>query len=124
MGQSKTPTQIASLARVHTETVINVLIGIVTREDAPIPSRIAAGLALLDRGWGKPLQKVELEGDQPLQIREIINYIVDPKDPESPIRILDDHRSSRALPEADARGATLGPEAGEPETDDPETRTL
>jgi hypothetical protein len=118
MGQSKTPTQIASLARVHTQTVINVLIGIVTREDAPMPSRIAAGLALLDRGWGKPLQKVELEGDRPAQITEIINYIVDPKDPDSPIRILE--TSSRSLPEVEASEATLVPEAdepGEPESD-------
>jgi len=122
MGQSKTPTQIASLARVHTQTVINVLIGIVTREDAPMPSRIAAGLALLDRGWGKPLQKVELEGDQPLQIREIINYIVDPKDPVSRIRRIG--ASGEALPEVEASDATLVPEAGEEETDDPETGTL
>ena len=88
---------IASMARVYTcETVIKMLISIVAREDvSPIPSRIAAGLALLDRGWGKPLQKVELEGDRPLGITEIINYIVDPKDPDSPIRIL--RRSSQAL---------------------------
>src|SRR5690349_4841914 len=109
MGQSKTPTQIASLARVHTETVIKMLVGIVAREDAPIPSRIAAGLALLDRGWGKPLQKVELEGDRPLGITEIVNYIVDPKDPESPIRILG--AGGQALPAPEAGEATLVPEA-------------
>ena len=50
-GQRKSRIEIASLARAHTNTVINMLVGIVTRDDASPTARIAAGLALLDRGW-------------------------------------------------------------------------
>jgi hypothetical protein len=77
-GQRKSRIEIASLARAHTETVIKVLVGLVTREDVAPAARISAGLALLDRGWGKPLQKIELEQDQP-EIIEIITTIVDPR---------------------------------------------
>ena len=83
-GQRKSRIEIASLARAHTETVINMLIGIVTRDDASPTARIAAGLALLDRGWGKPVQKIELDDDRPGEIGEIIITIVDPKDPDNP----------------------------------------
>jgi hypothetical protein len=83
-GQRKSRIEIASLARAHTETVIKVLVGIVTREDAAPNARIAAGLALLDRGWGKPLQKIELDDDRPGEIGEIVITIVDPKDPDNP----------------------------------------
>ena len=115
-GQRKSAIEIASMARGYTETVIKMLVGMVVREDVSPTVRITAGLALLDRGWGKPLQKVELEGDRPTQITEIINYIVDPKDPDSPIRILG--TGSHTLPEVEASEATLVPEAGD---EDPET---
>jgi len=77
MGKARSRTEIASLARSHTETVIRMLIGIVTREDASPHPRIAAGLALLDRGWGKALQKVVLEEDRP-PIR-IVRTFIEPK---------------------------------------------
>lgn len=83
-GQRKSRTEIASLARGYTETVIKVLAGLVTREDVAPTARIAAGLALLDRGWGKPTQKVEVDDDRP-RIIEIVNTIIDPRpNPELP----------------------------------------
>jgi hypothetical protein len=77
MGQRKSVIEIASLARAHTETVINMLVGIVSREDASPTARIAAGLALLDRGWGKPTQNVKLNDER--QSWEIVNEIIDPE---------------------------------------------
>jgi hypothetical protein len=53
---AKTPTDIRSLARGHTQTAINVLAGIMSQTDAPASSRVAAAEALLNRGWGKPTQ--------------------------------------------------------------------
>ena len=53
---SKTPTQIKSLARAHTERAIQVLQGIMDQPDAPHAARVTAATALLDRGWGKPAQ--------------------------------------------------------------------
>jgi hypothetical protein len=55
---AKTPTQIKSLARAHTDTAVNILAGIMQQKDAPPSARIAAACALLDRGWGKPTQPI------------------------------------------------------------------
>ena len=104
MGKAKTPTEIASLARAYTDTVLKMLAGIVMREDAPAPSRIAAGVALLDRGWGKPTQPLAGDLDNPLRVRisEIVRTIVDP----NPFALVDakavDADESRLLPPADA----------------------
>ncbi len=80
-GQRKSRTEIASLARGYTETVIKMLAGLVTREDVAPPSRIAAGTVLLDRGWGKPTQSIDLHDERP-PITEVLNRIVDPQDPD------------------------------------------
>jgi hypothetical protein len=53
---AKTPTDIRSLARGHTESAINVLAGIMNQDEAPHAARVSAATALLDRGWGKPVQ--------------------------------------------------------------------
>jgi hypothetical protein len=95
--------------------VHKVLAGIVMQEDLPPAARIAAGRELLDRGWGKALQKVELEGDRTLQIAKIVNYIVDPKDPVSPIQIIG--LNGEALPGLEPGEVPLVPEPGETETD-------
>lgn len=78
MAPPKARLEIASLARSHAPTVINVLFGIVAQEKSPPMARIAAGRELLDRGFGKAPQKVTLDDERP-QIREIINVIIDPR---------------------------------------------
>ena len=60
---AKTPTQIASLARAHTESAIRTLAAIMNKEDAPEASRVAAADKLLDRGWGKAVQPIDGDGD-------------------------------------------------------------
>jgi len=47
---AKTPTEIRSLARGHTESAINCLAGIMNKDSAPEAARISAAVALLDRG--------------------------------------------------------------------------
>jgi hypothetical protein len=67
---AKTPAEIRSLARGHTEAAINTLAGIMNAADAPHAARVSAATAILDRGWGKPTQP--LSGDEdatPLIIR-------------------------------------------------------
>jgi CubicO group peptidase (beta-lactamase class C family) len=60
---AKTPTQIASLARSHTETAINCLVGIMNQSEAPPAARVSAASAILDRGWGKPAQPIDGDGE-------------------------------------------------------------
>lgn len=73
------PTNIKSLARAHTESAIRVLAGIMNQEDCTPPARVAAAVALMDRGWGKPTQPVSGEEDGPAIIHEIRRTIVRPE---------------------------------------------
>ena len=58
---AKTPTEIRSLARAHTEGALKILAGIMNKTDAPEAARVAAAKELLDRGWGKSVQHIEAE---------------------------------------------------------------
>jgi hypothetical protein len=77
---AKTPTQIKSLARAHTETALNVLQGIMNEPDAPHAARVSAANSLLDRGWGKPAQAITGgdDDDKPVGISVIERIIVKP----------------------------------------------
>lgn len=57
---AKSPIDIRSLARAHTERAIQTLAGIMDQPKAPMAARVAAASALLDRGWGRPKQETEL----------------------------------------------------------------
>ena len=59
----KTPTDIRSLARKHTALALRVLKEVVGSPKAQTSARVAAAVALLDRGWGKPKQEMEISGD-------------------------------------------------------------
>lgn len=70
---AKANTEIRSLARSHTKSALRVLAGIMNEKEAPHSSRVAAACALLDRGWGKPAQSVEVGGEDggPLVVKVI-----------------------------------------------------
>jgi hypothetical protein len=65
---AKTPTEIKSLARSHTEAALNCLAGIMNKKSAPESARVAAANSLLDRGWGKATQLLGSDDDSPLKI--------------------------------------------------------
>ena len=79
---AKTPTEIKSLARSHTEAAINCLVGVMNHPDSPHAARVSAATALLDRGWGKPAQAIigGEEDDPAVKVQAIVRKIVDPKD--------------------------------------------
>jgi len=56
---AKSLTEIRSLARSHTRTAVNVLVGIMRSKDATAAARVSAANAILDRGWGKAAQPHE-----------------------------------------------------------------
>jgi hypothetical protein len=79
---SKTVTEVRSLARSHTRTALNVLVGVMRNTKAPAPARIAAANAILDRGWGKASQAIETGDGGALElIHRIERVIVSPQDP-------------------------------------------
>ena len=79
----KSVTEIRSLARSHTRTALNVLVGVMRSTKAAAPARIAAANAILDRGWGKAPQAIE-KGDGALElIHRIERIIVHPENSDS-----------------------------------------
>ncbi len=65
---SKTVTEIRSLARSHTRTAVNVLVGIMRSKDATAAARVTAANAILDRGWGKAPQALTNGDDGALEL--------------------------------------------------------
>jgi hypothetical protein len=81
---SRTLTEIRSLARSHTRTAINVLVGIMRSKDATAAARVSAANAILDRGWGKSTQTLEGTEKGALElIHRIERVIVDPENSHS-----------------------------------------
>ena len=76
---SKTITEIRSMARSHTKTAINTLVGVM--RSPTHAARVSAANAILDRGWGKPPQALENSEDGALElIHRIERVIVHPGD--------------------------------------------
>ena len=77
-------TEIRSLARSHTRTALNVLVGVMRSPKAAAPARIAAANSILDRGWGKAAQAIENGDGGALElIHRIERVIVHPENPYS-----------------------------------------
>lgn len=60
---AKAPLEIRSLARKHTVKALQVLADIMEQPNAPPSARALAAQALLDRGWGRAHQSIEISGD-------------------------------------------------------------
>ena len=79
----KTITEIRSLARSHTRTAINVLVGVMRSKDATHAARVSAANAILDRGWGKAAQAMGSSDDGAVElIHRIERVIVHPENPD------------------------------------------
>ena len=72
----RTITEIRSLARSHTRTAINVLVGIMRSKDATPAARVSAANAILDRGWGKATQPLESGDDGTLELIHRIERVI------------------------------------------------
>ena len=59
-GRPKVPQTVKALAREFTDVSIRRLASIVQSEDSSPAAQVQAATALLDRGWGKPLQQLEV----------------------------------------------------------------
>ena len=85
MSKTRTLNEIRSLARSHTQTAINVLVGIMRSKDLTAAARVSAANAILDRGWAKATQPLEHGSDGALElIHRIERVIVHPEELDSP----------------------------------------
>jgi len=77
---AKALTEIRSYARAHSIEAIQTLAG-VARNGKQEAARVAAAIALLDRGWGRPPQThtgEDGEGDIRVTIRHIVQGAIAP----------------------------------------------
>jgi hypothetical protein len=75
----KTVTEIRSLARSHTRSAINVLVGVMRSKGATHAARVSAANAILDRGWGKAAQALDNDNGALELIHRIERVIVHPE---------------------------------------------
>jgi hypothetical protein len=76
MRLPKTITEIRSLARGHTRTALNVLVGVMRNKDATPAARVSAANAILDRGWGKATQPLQNGDDGALELIHRIERVI------------------------------------------------
>ena len=105
----KKATDVRSLARARTRGAIQALANLMRGPKIPPAVRLAAANSLLDRGWGRPIQQLAGDPDDPLrlQIREIVRTIVDPNPPAVGDTTVDDGTAALPAPSGDP-GAEIG----------------
>ena len=79
--RAPTLADIETLARAKTEAALNVLAAIMFRETANAFARVAAANAILDRGWGKPVQPLATDARPRELLQRIERIIVHPDHP-------------------------------------------
>lgn len=57
-GRPRAVVEVRDLARSCTEAAVRTLVEVMTNPKAPAAARVAAAVAVLDRGWGRPQQAV------------------------------------------------------------------
>jgi len=67
------PTDLKSLARSYTKACVQTLSGVATNGESE-SAKVAAAIALLDRGWGKPNQPhdAKVDGELRIVIRKLL----------------------------------------------------
>jgi hypothetical protein len=76
LSRARTITEIRSIARSHTRTAINVLVGIMRSKDATPAARVSAANAILDRGWGKVALPLHSGEDGTLKLVHRIERVI------------------------------------------------
>ena len=67
-GRPQVIKEVRDLARAYTVEAIETLNSIMLDKKAPAAARIAAAQAILDRGYGKPSQYMNMEESRPIAI--------------------------------------------------------
>lgn len=65
-GMPKAVAEVRAAARQHTALAMETLAEVCRNRKAPASARVSAAEALLDRGWGKAVQPVDVNDTRPL----------------------------------------------------------
>ncbi len=82
-GRPKQEHNLRELARERTIEALDTLAEVMSDPDAPHAARVSAACALLDRGYGKPMQTAEITGkdgaplvSDPMEIARSVAFIL------------------------------------------------
>lgn len=81
-GRPKVVAEVRDLARTHTTDAVKTLVTIMKDKKANAAARVAAANAILDRGYGKPPQDLNVGGNLPLTF-QIITPLTKPAPDDS-----------------------------------------
>jgi hypothetical protein len=70
-GRPKAILDVIHLARTHTPMAIGALVKIATSKTSPPAAIVAASVALLDRGWGRPSQTLDVNSSSTIELHLI-----------------------------------------------------
>jgi len=81
-GRPKADVRVRDLAQSQTENAIATLVQVMESVKSPAAAKVAAASAILDRGWGKPVQALigDNESDPVNFLQRVEHVIVDTKD--------------------------------------------
>ena len=68
----KVTAPLREIAREHMEKAVHALLHVLEDEDAPAAARVSAANSILDRGYGKPSQPIDGDGEGGAIIQKII----------------------------------------------------
>ena len=76
-GRPKAVEGVKELARLHTETAIAALVRVIEDKKANPSARVSAAVAILDRGWGKPVQAIAgANGEDPIELVHRVERVI------------------------------------------------
>lgn len=75
LGRSKDSYRVSDLAKKHTEEALATLIEICTNTSAPPAARVQASVAILDRGWGKPVQQIDSNEEKVIGFLNLLQLV-------------------------------------------------
>lgn len=75
---SQAKRELAEMAKDHAEAALQTLVDVASNAKASESARVSAAVAILDRGYGKPFQAVQLSGDANAPVQVVQYTIVDP----------------------------------------------
>lgn len=76
---------LSEMAKDYADAALATLAEIQADKLAPASARVSAATALLDRGYGKPAQSLELTGENggPVQFATIRRVVIDPRNTDA-----------------------------------------
>jgi hypothetical protein len=76
-GRPKSAEGVKDLARMHTKTAIAALVRVIEDKKANPSARVSAAVAILDRGWGKPVQAIAgANGEDPIELVHRVERVI------------------------------------------------